>query len=48
LLATVDVAVPEKLSGTAKAALEAYRDAVAGTDQGDPRAHLYAVTGGDR
>jgi molecular chaperone DnaJ len=48
LLVTVDVAVPEKLSGTAKAALEAYRDAVAGTEQGDPRAHLYAATGGDR
>src|SRR5436190_10504384 len=48
LLVTVDVAVPEKLSGTAKAALEAYRDAVAGTEQADPRAHLYAATGGDR
>jgi molecular chaperone DnaJ len=47
LLVTVDVAVPEKLSGTAKAALEVYRDAVAGTEQADPRAHLYAVTGGD-
>ena len=48
LLVTVDVAVPEKLSGTAKAALEAYRDAVAGSEQADPRAHLYAATGGDR
>jgi molecular chaperone DnaJ len=48
LLVTVDVAVPEKLSGVAKAALEAYRDAVAGTEQADPRAHLYAATGGDR
>jgi molecular chaperone DnaJ len=46
LLVTVDVAVPEKLSGPAKAALEAYRDAVDGTEQADPRAHLYAVTGG--
>src|SRR3954471_4683045 len=48
LLVTVEVAVPEKLSGAAKSALEAYRDAVAGTDQADPRAHLYAATGGDR
>src|SRR3954454_20432459 len=41
LLVTVDVAVPEKLTGAAKAALEAYRDAVAGTEQAEPRAHLY-------
>jgi molecular chaperone DnaJ len=47
LLVTVEVAVPEKLSGTAKTALEAYRDAVAGTEQAHPRAHLYAATGGD-
>jgi molecular chaperone DnaJ len=47
LLVTVEVAVPDKLTGTAKAALEAYRDAVAGTEQAEPRVHLYAATGGD-
>jgi molecular chaperone DnaJ len=46
LLVTVDVAVPEKLSGSAKTALEAYRDAIAGTAEADPRAPLYAATGG--
>jgi molecular chaperone DnaJ len=43
LLVTVDVAVPDNLTGAAKAALEAYRDAVDGTDEADPRAHLYAA-----
>jgi molecular chaperone DnaJ len=43
LLVTVEVAVPAKLGGGAKAALEAYRDAIAGTDHADPRAHLYAA-----
>ncbi len=47
LLVTVEVAVPDKLSGSAKAALEAYRDAVAGTEQADPRAHLYAAATSD-
>ncbi|MFL6239521.1 MAG: molecular chaperone DnaJ [Actinomycetes bacterium] len=47
LLVTVDVAVPNKLSGSARTALEAYRDAVAGSDEADPRAHLYAATGGN-
>jgi molecular chaperone DnaJ len=45
LLVTVEVAVPNKLNGAAKEALEAYRDAVAGTDQADPRAQMYAATG---
>lgn len=48
LLVTVEVVVPDKLSGPAKAALEAYREAVAG-DQADPRAQLYAAApAGDR
>jgi molecular chaperone DnaJ len=46
LLVTVDVAVPGKLNGAAKTALEAYRDALAGTADADPRAPLYAKTGG--
>jgi molecular chaperone DnaJ len=37
LLVTVDVAVPQKVSGKAKEALEAYRDATASEN---PRAHL--------
>jgi molecular chaperone DnaJ len=37
LLVTVEVAVPQKVSGKAKEALEAYRTATA-TD--NPRAHL--------
>ena len=48
LLATVEVAVPTKLDATARAALEAYRDAIAGTDGADPRAHLHASTGGSQ
>lgn len=39
LLVTVEVAVPNKLSGKAKEALEAYREATA---DDDPRAHLAA------
>lgn len=39
LLVTVEVAVPSKLSGKAKEALEAYREATA---DDDPRAHLAA------
>ena len=46
LLATVDVAVPSKLDTTARTALEAYRDAIAGTDGADPRAHLHVPAGG--
>lgn len=45
LLATVEVAVPSKIDGAAKSALEAYRDAVAGTDAADPRAHLNTAGG---
>ncbi|MFL6138463.1 MAG: molecular chaperone DnaJ [Frankiaceae bacterium] len=41
LLVTVEVAVPQKVSGKAKEALEAYADAVSD----DPRAHLGAATG---
>jgi molecular chaperone DnaJ len=39
LLVTIEVAVPSKLSGKAKEALEAYREA---TSDDDPRAHLAA------
>jgi molecular chaperone DnaJ len=46
LLVTVEVAVPEKLDSAARSALEAYRDAIAGTDGADPRAHLYVASGG--
>jgi molecular chaperone DnaJ len=46
LLATVEVAVPNELDAPARAALEAYRDAISGTDGADPRAHLHASTGG--
>jgi molecular chaperone DnaJ len=46
LLVTVEVAVPNKLDTVARAALEAYRDAIAGTDSADPRAHLHAAAGG--
>jgi molecular chaperone DnaJ len=47
LLVTVEVAVPSKLDTTARTALEAYRDAIAGTDSADPRAHLHASAGGN-
>ena len=42
LLVTVEVAVPEKLDGEAREALEEYRDATAGDD---PRAELLDAGG---
>jgi molecular chaperone DnaJ len=45
LLVTVDVAVPQKLTGKAKEALEAYRDATGGED---PRAGLFEQARSER
>jgi molecular chaperone DnaJ len=42
LLVTVEVAVPQKLDGAARAAVEAYRDAAAGDD---PRTGLFEQAG---
>jgi molecular chaperone DnaJ len=41
LLATIEVAVPQRLDSAARQALEAFRDALAGTEAADPRRHLY-------
>ncbi|MEH3077367.1 MAG: DnaJ domain-containing protein [Quadrisphaera sp.] len=42
LLVTTQVVVPQRLDGAARAAVEAFRDATAGSDGADPRADLLA------
>jgi len=42
LLVTVEVSVPQRINGSAKESLEAYRDATAGDD---PRADLFPEAG---
>ncbi|MGQ7295705.1 DnaJ C-terminal domain-containing protein [Quadrisphaera sp. KR29] len=42
LLVTTQVVVPQRLDGAARAAVEAFRDAVSGADGADPRADLLA------
>jgi molecular chaperone DnaJ len=44
LLATVEIAVPQRLDGPAREALEKFRDALAETDAANPRRELYART----